>query len=99
MAVRRSTALRLLRHGMEPVLVAAAVAVLHLAGIVEEQALWLGLPLLFVGMIYQQPDVQRWLAGGDLSRRLVPRLWFHMAIVTVFLFTLGWGAIGAVAHL
>ena len=99
MAERRGRTLRLLRHGFEPVLVAAVVAMLHFAGIVEEQALWLGLPLLLVGMVYQQPDTQRWLTGGDYSRRLVPRLWFHMGIVTAFVFILGWGAIGAIAHL
>jgi diguanylate cyclase (GGDEF)-like protein/PAS domain S-box-containing protein len=99
MAGRHGRALRLLRHGFEPVLVAVAVGVLYLFGIVEEAALWLGLPLLLAGMIYQQPDVQHRLSGGDFGKRLALRLWVHMGLVTAFIFALGWGAVGAIAHL
>jgi diguanylate cyclase (GGDEF)-like protein/PAS domain S-box-containing protein len=90
--------LRYVRDGVEPVLVLLVVAVLRRAGIAGTAPFWLLALTLLIGMAYQQPAVQRRLAGGDLSHRLWPRLAVHMLITSVAMFLLGWGPLLAMAH-
>ena len=71
-----------LRHGIEPVLVLLVVAVLHAFDLAGRAPLWAVAALLLGGMLYQQPWVQLRLAGGDLSRRLAPRVIGHMVQVS-----------------
>ncbi len=90
--------LRYVRDGVEPVLVLLVVAVLRHAGIAGTAPFWLLALTLLLGMAYQQPAVQRRLAGGDLSRRLWPRLGLHMLITSAAMYLLGWGPLLAMAH-
>jgi diguanylate cyclase (GGDEF)-like protein/PAS domain S-box-containing protein len=88
-----------LRHGVEPVLVLAVVSVLHTLGLAGRAPLWAAAAALLIGMLYQQPQFQLRLAGGDLSQRLAPRVIGHMVQVSVVMYLLGWGPLLAVAHL
>jgi diguanylate cyclase (GGDEF)-like protein/PAS domain S-box-containing protein len=90
--------LRYVRDGAEPVLVLIIVAVLRYLGIAGTAPFWLLALVLLVGMLYQQPTVQTRLAGGDLSRRLWPRLAVHILITTTAMYLLGWGPLLAMAH-
>ncbi|GIE93408.1 sensor domain-containing diguanylate cyclase [Paractinoplanes rishiriensis] len=88
-----------LRHGVEPALVLVVVAVLHALDLAGRAPLWMPATALLGGMLYQQPQVQRRLAGGDLSRRLWLRVGGHMVQVSLVMYLLGWGPLLAVAHL
>lgn len=88
-----------LRHGVEPVLVLLVVSILHALGLAGRAPLWATAAALLVGVVYQQPQLQLRLAGGDLSQRLAPRVIGHMVQVSLVMYLLGWGPLLAVAHL
>jgi diguanylate cyclase (GGDEF)-like protein/PAS domain S-box-containing protein len=99
MRQRWAGATEYLRHGVEPVLVLVVVAVLHTLGLAGRAPFWATAAVLLVGIVYQQPQVQLRLAGGNLSRRLGPRVVGHMLQVSLVMYLLGWGPLLAVAHL
>ncbi|MEV6305688.1 diguanylate cyclase [Actinoplanes sp. NPDC051861] len=88
-----------LRHGVEPIMVLAVVAVLYRLGLAGHAPFWLLTVVLFAGMVYQQPGLQRRLAGGDLTQRVAPRVAVHLLLVSLTMYLVGWGPVLAVAHL
>jgi diguanylate cyclase (GGDEF)-like protein/PAS domain S-box-containing protein len=94
-----ATAARFGRNGMEPILVLAVIAVLRLFGLSGDTPLWIIGLLLVSGAVHQQPEVQRWLAGGVPGGRLWLRVGLHVLQTTAVMYMTGWGALLAVAHL
>jgi diguanylate cyclase (GGDEF)-like protein/PAS domain S-box-containing protein len=91
--IRRVTA-----HGFEPLVALPVVTVLHQMGLGGRSPLWLVNALVLLAIVCQQPGVQRWLAGGDLQRRLWARLGVHLGLATVAGYVLGWGAVLATSY-
>ena len=92
-------AARFARDGMEPILVLAVVAVLRQFGLSGTTPLWMIAAVLAIGAIWQQPAVQRRLAGTDPHGRLWLRVGSHILQTTAVMYMVGWGALLAVTHL
>jgi diguanylate cyclase (GGDEF)-like protein/PAS domain S-box-containing protein len=92
-------AVRVGRDGMEPLLVLAVIAGLREFGLSGDGPLWIIAVVLVIGAVSQQPAVQRRLAGGDLQRRVWPRVGLHVLQATATMYLTGWGSLLAVAHL
>jgi diguanylate cyclase (GGDEF)-like protein/PAS domain S-box-containing protein len=84
---------------MEPLVVLAVIAGLREFGLSGTTPLWIVALVLVAGAIVQQPAVQLWLAGGDLQRRVWPRVGLHILKTTATMYMIGWGSLLAVAHL
>ncbi|GAA2385531.1 sensor domain-containing diguanylate cyclase [Dactylosporangium salmoneum] len=100
-ALRRAVA-----STLEPLVAAPVVMVMRPLGLAGSAPLWAVLtPFVLFGVV-QQEGVQRWLAGGDLRARTVPRLLLHLGVTTWVLYIVGWGpmlapafALVAAAHM
>jgi len=90
---------RYARNGVEPLVVLLVIAVLHRFGVAGPAPVWVAAALSLAGAVYQQPEVQLRLGGGDLSRRVAGRIAVHMLLTTALMYILGWGPMLAVAHL
>jgi diguanylate cyclase (GGDEF)-like protein/PAS domain S-box-containing protein len=99
MRAQLARAARFGRHGMEPILVLAVIAVLRLFGLSGDTPLWAIGALLIAGSVCQQPDVQRRLSGGTPGGRLWLRIGLQVLLTTAVMYMTGWGALLAVAHL
>jgi hypothetical protein len=64
---------RLTAQGLEPLVAMPVLTALHRMGLAGRSPLWLVNALVLLAIVFQQPGVQRWLAGGDLRRRLRAR--------------------------
>ncbi|WP_051798104.1 sensor domain-containing diguanylate cyclase [Catenuloplanes japonicus] len=94
----RLTAVHWGRHGAEPLLVLLVVIVLRQLGLARTGPLWLIALTLLAGVVYQQPQVQLRLSGGDRTRRLWWRVGGHMLLLACTMYLLGYGALMAVAQ-
>ena len=90
---------RFVRNGMEPLIVLLAIVVLREFDLSGSVPLWIIALVLLTGVISQQPAVQLRLSGGDLSKRLWPRVALHISTSTVTAYLTGWGPLLAIAHL
>jgi diguanylate cyclase (GGDEF)-like protein/PAS domain S-box-containing protein len=95
----RATVARFARNGMEPLLALIAVAGLRLFGLSGDSPLWIIAVILLASTVYQQPEVQRRLARGNLERSLWARAGLHVLCVTAVMYLTGWGSLLAIAHL
>ena len=95
----RVRAQQFLRNGMEPLLVLLSVVVLRRFGLSGETPLWIIGLILLASAVYQQPDVQRRLAGDGSERALWARIGLHIFWTTAVMYLVGWGALLAIAHL
>ncbi|GGL17058.1 sensor domain-containing diguanylate cyclase [Mangrovihabitans endophyticus] len=92
------TTVRIARDGAEPLVLLVVLGVLHHFGLLGAVPLWVVVAFLLTGVILQQQVVQVWLSGGDLSRRIWPRVSTHVAQSTVLMYLTGWGAVPVIAH-
>lgn len=79
-----------LAHSADGLAFLVAGLVLHAVGMAGPVFRW-AVPFIVLAAVLEQPAVQRWLAGGDLRRRTVPRLALMLAAVTVIFYLIGWG--------
>jgi diguanylate cyclase (GGDEF)-like protein/PAS domain S-box-containing protein len=91
--------LRIIRNGMEPILVLLVIVVLRRFGLGGTAPLGLVAAVLAFGVACQQPAVQLFLSGGDLRKRVGFRVGLHLLNTTTTMYLTGWGAVLAVAHL
>jgi diguanylate cyclase (GGDEF)-like protein/PAS domain S-box-containing protein len=84
---------------MEPILVLVVITVLRQFGLSGNTPLGFLALVLVAGAVWQQPEVQRWMSGGDPQRRLWLRIGVHVLQTTTVMYMVGWGALLAVAHL
>jgi diguanylate cyclase (GGDEF)-like protein/PAS domain S-box-containing protein len=91
--------LRIIRNGMEPILVLLVVVVLRRFGLSGTAPLGVVATMLLFGVVCQQPAVQLFLSGGDVRKRLGIRIGLHLLNTTVTMYLTGWGAVLAIAHL
>lgn len=95
-AVRLRTAVF---HAAEPLLGGLVLNVLYVLGLAGRLPVWVVDGLLVVAVVYQQPQVQHRLTGGDPLHRLWPRLGFHLALYTAVLLVVGWGPLSGLAFI
>ena len=86
-------------HAAEPLLGGLVLNVLYTMDLAGRLPVWVVDGLLLVCAVYQQPQVQRWLTGGDPLHRLWPRLGFHLALYTAVLLVVGWGPLSGLAFI
>jgi diguanylate cyclase (GGDEF)-like protein/PAS domain S-box-containing protein len=85
---------------LESVLSVPVVVVTHHLGYAGHAPLWVCLVALSAGMVIQHPGTQRVLSGGDLQRRLGPRMALHVGVyTTVMVYIYGWGPLCTTVYL
>ena len=89
---------RLTAQGLEPLVAMPVLTALHRMGLAGRSPLWLVNALVLLAIVFQQPGVQRWLAGGDLRQRLWARLGAHLWLTTVAGYAVGWGPVLATSY-
>ena len=94
-----SKVVRFGRNGREPLLVLLIIAVLRQFGLTGTTPLWVIALVLGAGAVAQQPAVQLFLSGGDLEKRVWPRVGLHILNTTTTMYLTGWGSLLAVAQL
>jgi diguanylate cyclase (GGDEF)-like protein/PAS domain S-box-containing protein len=91
MSVRSTSVRRIALNALETVVFIPFTVVLYSLDLIGRSPWWLLFMLMFGGGLLQQPGVQRWLAGGDLTRRVPVRIALHMGLVAAISYTSGWG--------
>ena len=76
-----------------------SVLVMRWFGVGGRLPWWLLYPLIVLGMAGNLPSVQRWLAGGDLSRRVGLRMGPHIVVATAVIYGMGWGPLIGVGYI
>jgi diguanylate cyclase (GGDEF)-like protein/PAS domain S-box-containing protein len=93
-----ATVVRYIRNGIEPILLLVAIVVLRRFDLAGDVSLWIIAAVLLFGTVFQLPEVQLWLSGGDLTRRVWPRVGLQILTITAIMYMTGWGALLGVAH-
>ncbi|TQS44195.1 diguanylate cyclase domain-containing protein [Cryptosporangium phraense] len=79
--------------------VMSLIVVLRVLGLAGTTPLWVFAVLVVVGTTFHEPALHRALSGGDLSRRLWPRVAMRYLVNTATIYATGWGPVLAVTHL
>ncbi|MFI5956850.1 diguanylate cyclase domain-containing protein [Cryptosporangium sp. NPDC051539] len=84
---------------MVGVVVMFLIVLLRKLGLVGTTPLWVFAILVVLGSTAHDPMLHRALTGGDLNRRLWPRVAMRYVINTATIYATGWGPVLAVTHL
>ena len=90
---------RLGRDCFELLVCAPVLAVFYPLGVLGHAGLWAIAAAATLAEIMAWEPVQRWLAGGDPTRRVWPRLGLHLATLGCFFYLLGWGPVTVIGLL
>lgn len=82
---------------LEVTLFLPVFAVLYERDVLGRAPLWLDLVLVAAGAALGHERVHRWLAGGDIRRRVWFRIGLHSGLVVILVYAMGWGPVLVVA--